>query len=69
MIVWIVLEAYDYEGFSSPTGAFSTLAAARAKADEIRAGTAPPDDVVIFECIVDGAVTEAPPRSAPRTAR
>lgn len=58
--VWIVMEAYDYEGYGEPEGVYSNRAAAEAKKAELLAKLAKnvcgPDDVCIFECIVDGEV-------------
>jgi hypothetical protein len=58
VIVWVVVEAYDYEGLGPPEGVFSTLEAARAKVVEIMAKAGRADDVIIYECVVDGAVKE-----------
>jgi len=51
--VWIVCDAYNYEGYGAPLAAFSSEDAARGYAAEVMKQEYPPDSASVFERVLD----------------
>jgi hypothetical protein len=58
--VWVVLEGYNYEGYSKPEGVFSSKELAEAVAAKRRADKYQPDYVDVFEYEVDVDLDPSP---------
>lgn len=51
--VWIVCDAYNYEGYGAPLAVFSSQEAATLFAEEVMKQKFPPDSAEVFERVVD----------------